>query len=101
MARRKVLLRRAPGGDSSKPPVSGVKPGNGRTEHKLNDVDREIIGALTDLRDTLRTHGTAVGSKYTIREVGAVDPPPQLGPGDVRKTREVLGVSQPVFAAIL
>jgi putative transcriptional regulator len=69
-------------------------------EQELNDVDREIIGALTDLRDTLRAR-TPLETKYTVRQVGVVVPPPQLGPEDVRRTREVLGVSQPVFADFL
>ncbi len=70
-------------------------------EEQLNEVDREIIGALTDFRDTLRARTPVERSKYTVRQVVVVLPPPQLGPEDVRKTREALGVSQPVFADFL
>lgn len=69
-------------------------------EPDLTDVEREIIGALTDFRNTLRDR-TPLQTKYTIRTVTVVVPPPQLGPDDVRKTREALGVSQPVFADLL
>ncbi len=69
-------------------------------EQELNDVDCEIIGALTDLRDTLRAP-VPLETKYTVRQVGVVVPPPQLSPEDVRRTRAVLGVSQPVFADFL
>jgi putative transcriptional regulator len=69
-------------------------------EQDLNDVDREIVAALTDLRDTFRAQ-TPLETKYTVRQVVMVVPPPQLGPEDVRRTREVLGVSQPVFADFL
>ena len=67
----------------------------------LNEVDREIIGALTDFRDTLRARVPAGPGKYTVRQVGGVLPPPDLGPEDVRRTRAALGVSQPVFADFL
>ena len=67
---------------------------------KLTEVDREIIGVLTDFRDVLRGR-TSLATKYTVCRVGGVVPPPQLGPEDVRKTREALGLSQPVFAHFL
>ena len=79
--------------------VSG-KARDAGPERNLNDVDREIIAALTDLRDTLRAR-TPLEAKYTVRRVVGVVPPPQLGPEDVRRIREVLGVSQPVFADFL
>ena len=79
--------------------LSAKARGAGR-EQELNDVDREVIGALTGLRDTLRAR-TPLETKYTVRQVGVVVPPPQLSPEDVRRAREVLGVSQPVFAGFL
>jgi len=86
MAHRKADLNRASGGGCDEQP---------------NEVDREIVGALTDFRDTLRARTPLEGSKYTVRHIVVVIPPPQLKPEDVRKTREALGVSQPVFAALL
>jgi putative transcriptional regulator len=75
--------------------------GHGSEAPGLNQVDREIIGALTDLRDALRARTPLERSKYTVRQVVVVLPPPQIGPDDVRKTRELLGLSQPVFADFL
>jgi putative transcriptional regulator len=67
---------------------------------ELTEADREIIDALTELRDTLRER-TPLEAKYTVRQVVVVVPPPQFGPDDVRRTRNELGVSQPVFADFL
>jgi putative transcriptional regulator len=67
---------------------------------KLNEVETEIIGALTDFRDTLRAR-TALETKYTVRQLVVVVPPPRLLPEDVKRTRQILGVSQPVFADFL
>jgi putative transcriptional regulator len=71
-----------------------------RAKRRRDEVAEEIIGALTDFRDTLRARAP-LETKYTVRTVAVVVPPPQLGPEDIRKTREVLGVSQPVFADFL
>jgi len=79
---------------------AAVKVRDSGCEQELNAVDREVVGALTNFRDTLRAR-TPLSQKYTVREVAVVIPPPQLNPGDVRKTRETLGVSQPVFADLL
>jgi putative transcriptional regulator len=84
----------------AKPLRAGAKALGAAREQELTEVDREIIGALADFRDALRDR-TPLETKYTVRHVVVVVPPPQLGPEDVRKTREVLGVSQPVFADFL
>ena len=103
MTHRKAALGRASGSGniSSKLSASGLEAGGGGCEQEPNEVDREIIGALTDFRDTLRARTPPERSKYTVRHVIVVIPPPQLGPEDVRTTRVALGVSQPVFAALL
>ena len=80
-------------------PASDKAPGAGR-ESELTKIDREIIDALTEFRDTLRQRAP-LEAKYTVRQVVVVVPPPQFGPDDVRKTRQELGVSQPVFADFL
>ena len=79
--------------------MASKKALGGRAQ-KSDEAAQEIIAALTDFRDTLRAR-TPLETKYTVRKVVVVVPPPQLGPDDVRKTREVLGVSQPVFADFL
>jgi putative transcriptional regulator len=80
--------------------ATGRRVGQAEDEQVLNEVDREISGALTELRDALRSRTPLERSKYTVRQID-VSPPPQLGPEEVRKTREALGVSQPVFAELL
>jgi putative transcriptional regulator len=72
----------------------------GGPDRRRDEVAQEIIGALTDFRDTLRAR-TPLEKKYTVRKVAVFVPPPQLGPEEIRKTRELLGVSQPVFAGFL
>jgi len=68
-------------------------------KHKGTAAGREIIAALTDLRDTLAA-GIPLEEKYTVRHVIVPDP----GAYDaraVRATRDHLGVSQRVFANLL
>ena len=106
MAHRKALDKaatdRSPGaGKVSSPSAkASVKASDAEHNQDLNDVDREIIGALIGFRDTLRAR-SPLGSKYTVRQVVGILPPPQFGPDDVRRTREELAVSQPVFAEFL
>jgi putative transcriptional regulator len=106
MAQKKALEKaaaRRPSGANEGISTSqkmGVNPPDADHKQELNDVDREIIGALTGFRDTLRAR-TLLVSKYTVRQVVGVLPPPEFGPDDVRRTREEFGVSQPVFADFL
>ena len=101
MAPKKAAAGRSSGaGDSDRSrrfDGAKVKARDGECKPKLTDIDREVIEALTDFRDALRDR-TPLEGKYTVRQVGVVVPPPQLGPEDARKTRAALGVSQPVFA---
>jgi putative transcriptional regulator len=71
--------------------------GRGR---ELTEVDREIIEALADFRESLRNR-IPLETKYTVRQIVRVAPPPPLAPADVRGIRESLGLSQPVFADFL
>jgi DNA-binding transcriptional regulator YiaG len=66
----------------------------------LTGVDREVIEALTGFRDALRDR-IPLETRYTVRQVIAVEPPPALTPADVRGIRESLELRQPVFAAFL
>jgi DNA-binding transcriptional regulator YiaG len=92
---------RSRGDDAASPSRAGNDKavGAGR-ERRLNDVDREVIEALNGFRDALRDR-IPLETKYTIRQVSAVEPPPPITPADVRAIRESLGLSQPVFAAFL
>jgi putative transcriptional regulator len=66
----------------------------------LTEVDREVIEALAGFRDALRDR-VPLETRYTVRQVIAVEPPPPLTPAEVRGIRESLGLSQPVFADFL
>ncbi len=70
------------------------------SERQLNDVDREVLAGLNDFRDALRDR-IPRETKYTVRQVVSVEPPPHLTPPDVRDIRESLGLSQSVFANFL
>ena len=106
MARKKITEQHVGGpkhgglSKSSVPQPAREKFRNTARQQDLNDVDREVLGALADFRDTLRAR-IPLEKKYTVRKLAAVTPPPQLEPDDVRNTRESLGVSQPVFAGLL
>ena len=106
MARKKISEQHVAGpkhGGQSKSSVPHAARGkfrNNTRQQDLNDVDREVLGALADFRDTLHAR-IPLEQKYTVRKLAAVIPPPQLEPDDVRNTRESLGVSQPVFAGLL
>lgn len=64
------------------------------------DVAREIIADLKSIHATLKS-GTPLKEKYTIRTVRVVPEPKDYAAADVRRTRELVGVSQPVFAQML
>lgn len=98
----KAVAGRRSGGDedSSRSRRADVRAPDTGHEPELNEVDREVIGALTGFRDTLRAR-TPLETKYTVRQVVAIMPPPELGPDDVRRIREELTISQPVFADFL
>jgi DNA-binding transcriptional regulator YiaG len=67
---------------------------------RKRNIGREIIGDLKDLHATLKA-GTPLREKYTVRTVRAVPDPGNYDAADVRATRELVGVSQPVFARML
>jgi DNA-binding transcriptional regulator YiaG len=69
-------------------------------KHKRRDVAREIIADLKEIHATLKA-GTPLREKYTVRTVRAVPDPGDYAAADVRRTRELVGVSQPVFAQML
>jgi putative transcriptional regulator len=101
-ARKDAVSRFSAGTDiaSSRRRMASDAASHTADEPGLTEVDQEIIEALTGFRDALRDR-TPLEKKYTVRQVVVVVPPPDLRPEDVRKTREALGVSQPVFADFL
>jgi putative transcriptional regulator len=78
----------------------GARSVGAARQGELTEVDREIVEALTGFRDALRDR-VPLETRYTVRQVVAVEPPPPLTPADVRGIRESLGLSQPVFADFL
>ena len=64
------------------------------------NIAREIIDDLKDLNATLEA-GVPLHEKYTVRTVHAVPEPKKYKPTDVQRTREMVGVSQPIFAQML
>ncbi len=67
---------------------------------KKRDVANEIIADLKELHATLKS-GIPVREKYTVRTVRTVPEPGNYLAVDVRRTRALVGVSQPVFARML
>lgn len=67
---------------------------------RRRQITREIIADLEELATTLEA-GTPLREKYTIRTVHRVPDPAPYAAADVRRARELVGVSQPVFAQML
>ena len=64
------------------------------------NIATEIIADLKQIHATLKA-GVPLREKYTVRTVRAVPDPGKYGAADVRAARELVGVSQPVFARML
>jgi DNA-binding transcriptional regulator YiaG len=64
------------------------------------NIAREIIDDLKELNATLEA-GIPLHEKYTVRTVHAVREPGKYTAADVRRTRELVGVSQPIFAKMV
>lgn len=77
-------------------PPRAIKPGRKRTV-TTNAAGRELLEAVRELR-----HAVVTGdySKLTIREV-AIPEPEAYRPDDIRRLRELLGVSQALFGRLL
>jgi putative transcriptional regulator len=67
---------------------------------KKRDIGREIIADLKELHATLKA-GIPLREKYTVRTVRAVPDPGKYDAAEVRATRALVGVSQPIFARML
>ncbi|MEM1062928.1 MAG: hypothetical protein AAF532_02885 [Planctomycetota bacterium] len=66
-----------------------------------SDLGNEIVEALREFRDDLRSNGGNVSAKYTCRKIILDLQPTVQTPDDVRDVRAVLDVSQAVFAEFL
>ena len=67
---------------------------------RKRNIGHEIIADLKELHATLKA-GIPLREKYTVRTVRVVPDPGEYDAADVRATRELVGVSQPVFARML
>ncbi len=67
---------------------------------RKRNIAGEIVADLTEMAATLEA-GTALREKYTVRTVRSVPDPRKYSAAEVRATRELVGVSQPVFARML
>ncbi|HET6251330.1 MAG TPA: hypothetical protein VFE47_26840 [Tepidisphaeraceae bacterium] len=67
---------------------------------RKRNIAREIIDDLKELNATLEA-GIPLHEKYTVRTVNVVREPTKYTAASVRRTRKLVGVSQPIFARML
>jgi len=67
---------------------------------RKRNVASEIIADLKEMHATIQA-GIRLHEKYTARTVRSIPDPATYDAADVRTTRELVGVSQPVFAQML
>lgn len=67
---------------------------------RLSGVGAEIVGALQGFLEALEGGGD-LSQRYTIRTVELELKPREYGAAEVRKIRDQLGLSQPLFARFL
>lgn len=67
---------------------------------KKRNLAQEIIADLTELNAALKA-GTPLREKFTVRTVRVIREPGQYTAADVKAARELVGVSQALFAQML
>jgi DNA-binding transcriptional regulator YiaG len=67
---------------------------------KKRNIGRKIIADLREMHAAVKS-GIPLREKYTVRTVRTVPDPGKYDAAGVRRTRELVGVSQPVFAQML
>ena len=67
---------------------------------KKRNIGREIINDLKEFNATLEA-GIPLHEKFTVRTVRFVPDPGHYDAAGVQATRELVGVSQPIFARML
>ncbi|MDB5289461.1 MAG: putative transcriptional regulator [Phycisphaerales bacterium] len=77
-----------------------AKTGGGRKQGRSTAKGREIIASLKEFADVLDS-GVPIASRYTVRTVELPEPPAEYDPSGIRKTRDLLGVSQAIFSHLL
>ena len=65
-----------------------------------NSAGSEIIGALTEIRDALKS-GVSIEKTLTVRTVELNLRPHPYGVADVKRVRKLINTSQPLFAMLL
>jgi putative transcriptional regulator len=70
-------------------------------QNTLSPAGAEIVGALTEFYQALEEGSGSVAKKFTIRTVELKLEPHSYEGQDVKRVRELLGLSQPLFARFL
>ena len=68
---------------------------------QLTPAGAEIVGALTEFYEALKEGSEAVTKRFTVRTVELNLKPRSYTGEDVRRVRDLLGLSQPLFARFL
>ena len=68
---------------------------------QLTPVGAEIVEALTEFYETLKQGPDAVAKRFTVRTVELDLKPSTYTGEEVKKVRDLLGLSQPLFARFL
>jgi DNA-binding transcriptional regulator YiaG len=66
----------------------------------MTPMGREIANALREVSETLQA-GIPLASRFTVRTVDFPDPPESYDAKAIRRTRDMIGVSQTLFARLL
>lgn len=67
---------------------------------RMTAKGREIVASLTEALEVERA-GIPLESRFTVRTVSVPDEPKTYDANAVRATRDMIGVSQPIFAHLL
>jgi putative transcriptional regulator len=70
-------------------------------DERLTPVGAEIVEALTEFYGTLKQGPDAVAKRFTVRTVELDLKPCAYTDREVKKARDLLGLSQPLFARFL
>jgi putative transcriptional regulator len=70
------------------------------SEGKLSSRGARIVTALNQFADDLAA-GTAIETKYAVRQVRVIPKPSLYAPARVRAVRELVGATQEAFAQLL
>jgi len=74
--------------------------GNKAGSVRRSSVGAEILEALEEVRDALKS-GEPLAQRFTVRSYRFEFSARGYGPDDVRSVRQILGLSQPLFADFL